>query len=92
MNELIKFNERSDVDFAVDFDKDSIDSQNLDWADLFFDFVNSLENLLGRKVDMVFDSYISNHIFRKELDSKKLLIYESNNVYHFTNTFLPCWI
>ncbi len=47
----------------------------IDWANLFFDFLHEMENLLGRKVDMVFDNYISNEIFRKELDNIKRQIY-----------------
>lgn len=70
-----KFNENSDVDFCVDFDKDLINRDNLDWASLFFGFFHEMEALLGRKIDMVFDSNISNPIFRKELDRTKQLIY-----------------
>lgn len=70
-----RFNDDSDIDFSVDFDKELINKENLDWADLFFDFIYDLECLLVRKVDMVFDNHISNTFFRKELDSTKKLIY-----------------
>lgn len=70
-----RFNDDSDIDFSVDFNKELINEENLDWADLFFDFIHDLEDLLGRKVDMVFDNQISNTFFRKELDSTKKLIY-----------------
>lgn len=70
-----RFNDDSDIDFSVDFNKELINEENLDWADLFFDFIHDLEDLLGRKVDMVFDKQISNTFFRKELDSTKKLIY-----------------
>lgn len=69
------FNDESDVDLSVDFDKESIEKDNIDWADLFFDFLHSLEALLGRKVDLVFDSHISNKYFKQELDNTKVLIY-----------------
>lgn len=70
-----KFNDDSDVDFSVEFDKEEINKNKIDWADLFFDFLHEMENLLGRKVDIVFDNYITNKIFRKELDNTKRLIY-----------------
>lgn len=69
------FNDDSDVDFSVDFDKESIERDRLDWADLFFGFVGEMEKLLKRKVDMIFDSHISNKVFKDELDNTKLLIY-----------------
>lgn len=70
-----RFNDQSDVDFSVDFDKESINRDKLDWASLFFDFIHEMESLLGRKIDMVFDANISNPIFRQELDRTKQLIY-----------------
>ena len=70
-----RFNDDSDVDFSVDFDRESIIADKLDWADLFFGFIDELQNVLKRKVDIVFDDYINNQYFRKELDSTKQLIY-----------------
>lgn len=70
-----RFNENSDVDFSIEFDREEIDRNKLDWADLFFDFLHEMESLLERKVDIVFDNYISNKIFRKELDNTKRLLY-----------------
>ncbi len=70
-----RFTDQSDVDFSVDFDKESIDRDRLDWADLFFDFLHDMERLLGRKVDLVFDTHITNDVFRRELDTTKRLIY-----------------
>lgn len=70
-----RFNSNSDVDFSADFDKEAIENENLDWADLFFGFINDLQALLKRKVDLVVDSNISNSYFRKELDNTKQLIY-----------------
>lgn len=71
-----RFNDNSDVDFSVKFDKQRISSEKLDWADLFFDFLHEMENTLNRKVDIVFDDYVHNPYFRKELDQTKRLIYE----------------
>lgn len=70
-----RFNENSDIDFSVDFDRVSINADKLDWADLFFGFMDELQCLLKRKVDIVFEDYINNSYFRKELDRTKQLIY-----------------
>lgn len=70
-----RFSSESDIDFAVNFDSETINREGLDWADIFFDFIHELENLLGRKVDMVCDDAVTNRFFRKELDSTKRLIY-----------------
>lgn len=70
-----RFNDDSDVDFLVDFDDDTINSEGLDWADLFFDFIHDLEALMKRKIDLVCDDSVKNPYFRKELDNTKQLIY-----------------
>lgn len=69
------FNDDSDVDLSVDFDTETINREGLDWADIFFDFMHELEALLGRRIDLVCDDAVKNKIFRKELDTTKLLIY-----------------
>lgn len=66
-----RFNDDSDVDFSVIFHYDEI-------ADLFltfFDFIDELQQLLGRKIDLVCDDAVTNKYFRKELDLTKKLIY-----------------
>ncbi len=70
-----RFNDNSDVDFSVDFDSDSIKREGLDWADVFFDFMHELEDLFGRRIDLVCDDAVTNKVFREELDSTKRLIY-----------------
>lgn len=70
-----RFNDDSDVDFLVDFDDDTINSEGLDWADLFFDFIHDLEALMKRKIDLVCDDSVKNPYFRKELDNTKRLIF-----------------
>ncbi len=70
-----RFSSESDIDFAVNFDSETINREGLDWADIFFDFIHELESLLGRKVDMVCEDAVTNRFFRKELDSTKRLIY-----------------
>ncbi len=47
----------------------------IDWANLFFDFLHEMEEILNRKVDIVFDDHINNPYFRKDLDQTKRLIY-----------------
>lgn len=42
-----RFNEKSDVDLIVDFNKAEVN----DYFDNYFDFKYSLEDLLGRKVE-----------------------------------------
>ena len=74
-----RFNEGSDVDFSVDFDRESIQKDKLDWADVFFGFIDELQSVLGRKVDLVVDSNITNSYFRKELDATKQLVYGRKN-------------
>lgn len=68
-----RFNEHSDVDFSVIFNKKEIGL--LDYADNFFDFIEELKVLFGREIDMVCEDSVQNPYFRKELDSTKRLIY-----------------
>lgn len=70
-----RFNDNSDVDFSVNFDSETIHRENLDYADLFFEFLDGLRNIVGREVDIVFDDCVKNPYFKKELDSTKRLIY-----------------
>ena len=66
-----RFTDESDVDFSVEFNYGMID----DIFVVFFDFIDELQVLLGRKVDMVDETAIKNPYFRKELDTTKKLIY-----------------
>ncbi len=68
-----RFNKNSDIDLLVKFNKDSIPLSQ--YADNYFDLQFALEDLLGRKVDLVCDDAIKNPYFRQEVDSKKELIY-----------------
>ena len=70
-----RFNDQSDVDFSVNFDAETINSEGLDWADIFFDFMHGLEAIVGRRVDLVCDDAVRNPVFRIELDRTKHLIY-----------------
>ena len=66
-----RFNDESDVDLLVSFNK----SEVTDYFDNYFDFKYSLQDLFGRKVDLVEEQSIKNPYFRKSVDSTKQLIY-----------------
>lgn len=66
-----RFNEDSDVDMVVDFDKVTLE----DYADNYFDFKFSLEDIFGREVDLLEDKAIRNPVLRRNIDNSKVLIY-----------------
>ena len=66
-----RFNEKSDIDMVVDFDKVNLE----DYADNYFNFKYSLEDLFGREVDLLEDKAIRNPILRRNIDNSKLLVY-----------------
>jgi predicted nucleotidyltransferase len=66
-----KFNDNSDIDLLVDFNSQEIEDPFVN----FFDFKYSLQDILGRDVDLVDNSAVKNSFFRKELDQTKNLIY-----------------
>ena len=65
------FNNESDVDFVVIFDKAKVE----DYFDNYFDFKYALQDLLGREVDLVEDQTIRNKYLRQNVDASKQLIY-----------------
>ena len=67
------FNEKSDVDFLYEFDKDKIDE--LEYADNYFDFFFSLEDILGRKIDLLPKRKLKNPYLIKKINSEKIKIY-----------------
>ena len=66
-----EFNEHSDVDLIVDFDK--IDHYY--YADNYFSLKERFENLFKRHVDLLEEKGIRNPFFRKVVDRKKMLVY-----------------
>ena len=66
-----RFARHSDIDLIVNFQ----DIDLYDYADNYFDFKNSLENLLEREVDLLEDKAIKNPYLRQSIDSSKQLIY-----------------
>ncbi len=68
------FKEDSDVDFLYNFKKEEIPF--LDYADNYFDFLFALEDLLGRKIDLVPDEKIRNPFLLKHINADKIKIYD----------------
>ncbi len=66
-----KFNEKSDVDLLIEFAEIDI----LDYADNYFDFVEKLEALLGRKVDLLTAKFLRNRFFIQELNETKQMLF-----------------
>jgi hypothetical protein len=66
-----RFNSESDVDFSVIFNEGDIDDMFVH----FFDFVDDLQSLFNRKVDLVDETAITNQVFRQKLNSTKQLVY-----------------
>ena len=71
-----RFNEKSDIDLLVEFDKKSIKLEN--YFDNFFDFMYAMQDLFGKKIDLVCMDAVSNPYFKQELEETKQLIYAQN--------------
>lgn len=65
------FNENSDIDLLVDFKS----SPKTDPFLNFFDFIYSLEELFGRKVDLVDETALTNKCFKDNIFASRKLIY-----------------
>lgn len=66
-----RFNQESDIDFVVDFDKENI----TDYFDNYFNLKYALEALFKRKVDLLEEQTIRNPYLKKSVDQTKALIY-----------------
>ncbi len=66
-----RFNEGSDVDLLVTFNKAEVG----DYFDNYFDFKYALEELFGRDVDLLEEQAIRNPYLKKNVDATKTLIY-----------------
>ncbi len=66
-----RFNDNSDVDLVVSFNKAEVS----DYFDNYFDFKYSLEELFGREVDLLEEQTIKNPYLKKNVDATKALIY-----------------
>ncbi|MCM1483049.1 MAG: nucleotidyltransferase domain-containing protein [Muribaculaceae bacterium] len=71
-----RFTDDSDVDMLVDFEDYDRDNPNgFDYVTNFFDFQDSLELLLKRKVDLVVGSSLKNKYFINNVNRTKQAIY-----------------
>lgn len=66
-----RFGVDSDIDFLVTFGTLELDR----YADNYFDFKFSLEDLFERHIDLLEDKAIRNPYLKKSIDSSKKLVY-----------------
>ena len=67
------FKPESDIDLLVSFKDIRIE----DYADNYFDFKFSLEDLFKREIDLLEEQAIKNPFLLKSINSTKKLVYES---------------
>lgn len=65
-------NEDSDLDFLVQF---SNELDVLDYADNYFSFLEQLQNLTGKKVDLVSKKSLKNPVLIQEIERSKIELY-----------------
>lgn len=66
-----RFSSDSDIDFLVKFK----DMPLLEYADNYFDLQDELENIFGRKVDLVIEDSIQNPYFARSIEETKIPLY-----------------
>ena len=66
-----KFNDNSDIDILISFDNLPIET----YTDNYFELHYKLQDLFGRKIDLLTDKSLSNPYFIKGLEQTKQLIY-----------------
>ena len=65
------FNSRSDIDLLVQFQN----TRTPGYADRYMDFAEALENLFGRKVDLVTARSLRNPLFIRAVESERKILY-----------------
>lgn len=65
------FNKDSDIDFIVDFSNVGLEN----YADNYFDFKFSLEDIVKHPIDLLEDKAIKNPYFKKAIYQQRKLIY-----------------
>lgn len=65
------FNTNSDIDLVVDFKDIDVN----DYADNYFDFKFSLQDLLNRPIDLLEEQAIKNPYFKQVVNQTKELVY-----------------
>jgi len=66
-----RFNNNSDIDILISFDSLSIEK----YTDNYFELHYKLQDLFGRKIDLLTDKSLSNPYFIKGLEQTKQLVY-----------------
>lgn len=66
-----RFNNNSDIDILISFDNLSIEK----YTDNYFELHYKLQDLFGRKIDLLTDKSLSNPYFIKGLEQTKQLVY-----------------
>ena len=66
-----KFSDKSDVDLMVDFEKVDITK----YADNYFEFKFSLEDILKRPIDLIEEKAIKNPYFIQTINNQRKLLY-----------------
>ncbi len=66
-----RFSSESDIDFIVSFDEIELEK----YADNYFDFKFSLEDLFSRNIDLLEEKAIKNPFFKDSINNSKQLIY-----------------
>ena len=64
-------NDRSDIDILISFKDISIDK----YTDNYFDLHYKLEELFGRKIDLLTENSLSNPYFIESIEETKQLLY-----------------
>jgi hypothetical protein len=65
------FNEESDIDLVVDFLNIAVE----DYADNYFDFKFSLQDIFNRPIDLLEEKAIKNPYFKQSVNQKRKLVY-----------------
>ncbi|MBC7748352.1 MAG: nucleotidyltransferase domain-containing protein [Methylotenera sp.] len=65
------FNKESDIDLIVDFSNVALE----DYADNYFDFKFSLQDVFKRSIDLLEEKAIKNPYIRKSVNQQRQLLY-----------------
>lgn len=66
-----KFNESSDIDLLIEFDNLTVEQ----YTDNYFELHYKLQDLFGRKIDLLTEKSLSNPYFIKRVEQTKKLVY-----------------
>ena len=66
-----RFNSESDIDLIVDFSTIEVE----DYADNYFSFKFSLQDIFNRPIDLLEEKAIKNPYFRQSINQQRQLIY-----------------